>query len=94
VESLKFPKPELPKQITTVDLKGTHIDRSWKYGRACSREKERKEDDLGHCRQEAPSEITRSTVVLDCGDRKCSDFKNPRAGCNRNHGISKGIRGS
>jgi hypothetical protein len=44
--------------------------------------------------QEAPSEITISMVVLDCGDIKCSDFKNPRAGHNQNHGIAKGIRGS
>jgi hypothetical protein len=40
--------------------------------------------------QEAPSEITRLTVALDCGDIKCSDFKNPRAGHNRNHVLPKG----
>jgi hypothetical protein len=40
VESLEFPKPELPKQIMIIDLKGTHIDRSLKYGRVCSEEKE------------------------------------------------------
>jgi len=44
--------------------------------------------------QEAPPEITRSMVTLNCGDRKCSDFKNLRVGRNRNHGIAKGIRGN
>jgi hypothetical protein len=44
--------------------------------------------------QEAPSEIIISTVAFDCGDRKCSNFKNPRASYNENHGIAKGIRGS
>jgi hypothetical protein len=46
VESLKLPKLELSKQIMTVDLKGTRVDRSWKSGRACSREEEEKEADL------------------------------------------------
>jgi hypothetical protein len=48
VESLKLSKPELPKQITTVDLKGIRVDRSWKSGRACSGEKEGKEAYLSH----------------------------------------------
>jgi hypothetical protein len=45
-ESWKFPKPESLKQITTVDLKGTCVDRSWKSGRVFSEEKERNEPDL------------------------------------------------
>jgi hypothetical protein len=46
VESLKLSKPKFPKKITTVDLKGARVDRSWKSGRVCSGEEEGKEEDL------------------------------------------------
>jgi hypothetical protein len=45
--------------------------------RASERRKERRQ--ISVVSQEAPTEITRSMVTLNCGDRKCSDFKNLRA---------------
>jgi hypothetical protein len=78
---LKFriSKDEVPKWTRYVYLKGGHalID----CGDLGVHEKGGKEEYLSlHSRRII--KMTRSMVALDCGDRKCSDFKNIREGHN------------
>jgi hypothetical protein len=73
---VETPEARRAKSITTVDLKGTCIDRSWRSGRACSEEKGRKrKTDLQTVDQEASPEITRSTVSLIVGTESAWTLK-------------------